>query len=104
MSRNSGNMGNPAELEANQRPTSQTKATFSGATAFLGVLSLIITIISVAVPHWGYFGPSGQSYFAQGKFVFFGLVNCLIIFMISYFKTNFVCSVLNQISITYDSF
>ena len=71
MSRNSGNMGNPAELEANQRPTSQTKATFSGATAFLGVLSLIITIISLAVPHWGYFGPSGQSYFAQGKFFFF---------------------------------
>ena len=70
MSRNSGNMGNPAELEANQRPTSQTKATFSGATAFLGVLSLIITIISVAVPHWGSFGPGGQSYFQAGKFVF----------------------------------
>ena len=71
MSRNSGNMGNPAELEANQRPTSQTKATFSGATAFLGVLSLIITIISVAVPHWGYYSPAGQSYFQSGKFVFF---------------------------------
>ena len=71
MSRNSGNMGNPAELEANQRPTSQTKATFSGATAFLGVLSLIITIISVAVPHWGSFGPGGQSYYQAGKFVFF---------------------------------
>ena len=70
MSRNSGNMGNPAELEANQRPTSQTKATFSGATAFLGVLSLIITIISVAVPHWGSFGLGGQSYFQAGKFVF----------------------------------
>jgi len=59
-------MGNPAELEANQRPTSQTKATFSGATAFLGVLSLIITIISVAVPHWGTFGPGGQSYYQAG--------------------------------------
>jgi len=59
-------MGNPAELEANQRPTSQTKATFSGATAFLGVLSLIITIISVAVPHWGSFGPGGQSYYQAG--------------------------------------
>ena len=75
MSRNIGNMGNPAELEANQRPTQtqghqETKATFSGATAFLGVLSLIITIISVAVPHWGSFGPGGQSYYQAGKFVF----------------------------------
>jgi len=59
-------MGNPAELEANQRPTSQTKATFSGATAFLGVLSLIMTIISVAVPHWGSYGPGGPAYFSSG--------------------------------------
>lgn len=59
-------MGNPAELEASQRPTSQTKATFSGATASLGVLSLIITIISVAVPHWGTYAPAGQLYYASG--------------------------------------
>ena len=62
-------MGNPAELEANQRPTSQTKATFSGATAFLGVLSLIMTIISVAVPHWGSYGPGGPAYFSSGKLI-----------------------------------
>ena len=62
-------MGNPAELEASQRPTSQTKATFSGATASLGVLSLIITIISVAVPHWGTYAPAGQLYYASGKWI-----------------------------------
>jgi len=59
-------MGNPAELEASQRPASQTKATFSGATASLGVLSLIITIISVAVPHWGTYAPGGSLYYQSG--------------------------------------
>ena len=59
-------MGSPSEMEANA-PSSHTKATFSGATAFIGVLALIVTIISVAVPHWGSYGPNGFSYQAQGK-------------------------------------
>ena len=62
-------MGNPNEIMENQnRPnSSHTKATFSGATALIGILSLIITIISVAVPHWGTFAPAGSQFYSSGK-------------------------------------
>jgi len=30
------------------------------------VIALIISIISVAVPYWGYYGPAGASYLASG--------------------------------------
>ena len=61
-------MGSQAELDRMERgPSSHTKATFSGMTAFIGVLSLLITIISVATPHWGSYSPIGQSYFSSGK-------------------------------------
>ena len=63
-------MGNPAEVEASQRPASQTKATVSGATAFIGVVSLIITIVSVAAPHWGSYSPGGQRFFSSGMLYF----------------------------------
>ena len=69
-------MGSQAEMQRMERgPTSHTKATFSGMTAFIGVLSLLITIISVATPHWGSYSPIGQSYYSAGKvfslFVYF---------------------------------
>ena len=61
-------MGSQAEMQRMERgPTSHTKATFSGMTAFIGVLSLLITIISVATPHWGSYSPIGQSYYSAGK-------------------------------------
>ena len=61
-------MGSQAEMERMERgPSSHTKATFSGMTAFIGVLSLLITIISVATPHWGSYSPKGQTYYAAGK-------------------------------------
>ena len=63
-------MGTQAEMEATSAPSSHTKATFSGTTAFIGVLALIINIISVAVPHWGSYSPGGVSYFSSGKIVF----------------------------------
>jgi len=60
-------MGSQAEMQRMERgPTSHTKATFSGMTAFIGVLSLLITIISVATPHWGSYSPIGQSYYSAG--------------------------------------
>jgi len=59
-------MGTQAEMEATSAPSSHTKATFSGTTAFIGVLALIINIISVAVPHWGSYSPGGVSYFSSG--------------------------------------
>ncbi len=66
-------MGSPSEVEASgggqNGPSSHTKATFSGTTAFIGVLSLLITIISTAVPHWGSYSPVGQQFFAAGKFL-----------------------------------
>jgi hypothetical protein len=43
-----------------------TKATFSGMTALVGIFSLIISIVSVAVPYWGYYAPAGASYFSSG--------------------------------------
>ena len=61
-------MGSQAEMQRMERgPTSHTKATFSGMTAFIGVLSLLITIISVATPHWGSYSPIGQSFYSAGK-------------------------------------
>ena len=60
-------MGRPSEAMENSRPSSQNNATFSGATALIGVLSLVITVISVAVPHWGTYSPKGSQYFASGK-------------------------------------
>jgi len=60
-------MGSQAEMQRMERgPTSHTKATFSGMTAFIGVLSLLITIISVATPHWGSYSPIGQSFYSAG--------------------------------------
>ncbi len=46
--------------------SSQTKATFSGLTALIGIIALIVAIISVAVPHWGSYAPIGQSYYSAG--------------------------------------
>ena len=64
-------MGSQAEMQRMERgPTSHTKATFSGMTAFIGVLSLLITIISVATPHWGSYSPIGQSFYSAGKVSF----------------------------------
>lgn len=54
-------MGNPQEAsEPSDRPQ---KATFSGATALIGVLALILSVVSVAVPHWGYYEPYGSGAF-----------------------------------------
>ena len=58
-------MGNPAAERAAEGPSSHTRATFSGATAFIGVLTLLITIISAAVPHWGSYSPTNQ-FFQRG--------------------------------------
>ena len=60
-------MGSPEDMEdAGQGPSSHTKATFSGTTAFIGVIALIITIIAVAVPNWGNYAPLGQAFAAAG--------------------------------------
>lgn len=59
-------MGRPSEIMEQSRPSSQNKATFNGATALIGILSLILTIVSVAVPHWGSYSPQGSQYFASG--------------------------------------
>ena len=69
-------MGSQAELDRMERgPSSHTKATFSGMTAFIGVLSLLITIISVATPHWGSYSPNGQLYASSGKY-FWWVLGC----------------------------
>lgn len=60
-------MGNPAAEQLNSGPSSHTKATFSGTTAFIGILALLITIISTAVPHWGSYQPAGQQFFSAGN-------------------------------------
>jgi hypothetical protein len=67
-----GMMGSPSEMmegiQGGGGGSSHTKATFSGMTALIGVLALIVSIISVAVPHWGSYSPIGQQYFSAGKF------------------------------------
>ena len=72
-------MGNPSEAGmgingvngggggAPMRYREQQKATFSGATALIGVIALVIDIVAVAVPHWGYYSPLGPGYYSQGK-------------------------------------
>ena len=73
-------MGNPSEAGMNgvnggggygpggtPRYREQQKATFSGGTALVGVIALIVDIVAVAVPHWGYYSPLGPGYYSQGK-------------------------------------
>ena len=43
------------------------KATFPGLTAMVGVIALIADIISVAVPHWGYYSPGGVGFYQSGE-------------------------------------
>ena len=50
-----------------QRLHYNSKATFSGMTAMIGVLALIADIISVAVPHWGYYSPGGPGFYQTGE-------------------------------------
>jgi len=56
-------MGNPNEamsqMSSNNMPrsSSHSRATFSGATACIGVITLILSIVSVSVPHWGVYSP-----------------------------------------------
>lgn len=60
-------MGNPGEMNGGTPYREQQKATFSGMTALIGVIALIIDIIAVAVPHWGYYSPGGPGYYRAGK-------------------------------------
>ncbi len=57
-----GSAGPPSQ--AHQRGNN---ATFSGMTAMIGVLALIADILSVAVPHWGYYSPSGPAFYQTGQ-------------------------------------
>ena len=65
-------MGNPAnEIMSNMpQSSSHSKATFSGATACIGVITLILSIVSVAVPNWGIYGPKGQQSISNGNYIF----------------------------------
>ena len=69
-------MGNPRDAMDGPQHTgsfqssSQTKATFSGMTALGGILALIVSIISVAVPYWGFYAPAGASYYSSGNQIF----------------------------------
>ena len=75
-------MGNPSEVNGMNggvggygpsgvtqaaRYREQQKATFSGMTALIGVVALVVDIVAVAVPHWGYYSPLGPGYYSQGK-------------------------------------
>ena len=72
-------MGNPHEGNGHanggvgQDPSGRGRqnATFSGATALLAIIALILEIIVVAVPHWGYYQPKGAAYYASGEIFFF---------------------------------
>jgi len=74
-------MGNPSEVNGMNggvggygpsgvtqaaRYREQQKATFSGMTALIGVVALVVDIVAVAVPHWGYYSPLGPGYYSQG--------------------------------------
>jgi len=73
-------MGNPNEamsqMSSNNMPrsSSHSRATFSGATACIGVITLILSIVSVSVPHWGVYSPkagnlaNGYSSYQSGRF------------------------------------
>ena len=37
------------------------KATFSGMTVLIGIVALVLDIVSVAVPQWGYYYPARLS-------------------------------------------
>ena len=69
-------MGNPRDAmdgpqhTGSSQSSSQTKATFSGMTALGGILALIVSIISVAVPYWGFYAPAGASYYSSGNQIF----------------------------------
>ncbi len=63
-------MGHPRDrdmTDAPQQSQSQTNATFSGTTALVGVVALIVSVVSVAVPYWGFYAPAGASYFSAGN-------------------------------------
>ena len=92
-------MGSPQEFQNGHMATASggydqrpQKATFSGLTALVGVVALVIDIISVAVPHWGRYGPAGVSYYASGKIIKskYGLRQ-----KIDFLKSNWIC--LNQV-------
>ena len=67
-------MGNPSEAANGggmgvHSPNSH-KATFSGMTALIGCVAFLADVISLAVPHWGYYGPNVGPYVGyvqQGK-------------------------------------
>ena len=72
-------MGNPNEamsqMSSNNMPrsSSHSRATFSGATACIGVITLILSIVSVSVPHWGVYSPKAGN-LANGNFLFTYLI------------------------------
>lgn len=53
--------------EAGGPPRQPQKATFSGMTMCIGIIALIVDIISVSAPHWGYYAPAGVIYASSGK-------------------------------------
>ena len=57
----------PGGMGSQPRYREQQKATFSGMTALIGVIALVVDIVAVAVPHWGYYSPLGPGYYSQGK-------------------------------------
>ncbi|XP_059079809.1 uncharacterized protein LOC131877968 isoform X2 [Tigriopus californicus] len=52
--------------EAGGPPRQPQKATFSGMTMCIGIIALIVDIISVSAPHWGYYAPAGIIYASSG--------------------------------------
>ena len=58
-------MGNPSEASVpygGGGGGNSHKATFSGMTALIGCVALLADVISLAVPHWGYYGPNVGPY------------------------------------------
>ena len=80
-------MGNPNEamsqMSSNNMPrsSSHSRATFSGATACIGVITLILSIVSVSVPHWGVYSPKAGN-LANGNYLFVYLPNIDILFFV----------------------
>ena len=79
-------MGNPNEamsqMSSNNMPrsSSHSRATFSGATACIGVITLILSIVSVSVPHWGVYSPKAGNLANGNLFVY--LPNIDILFFV----------------------
>ena len=88
-------MGNPNEamsqMSSNNMPrsSSHSRATFSGATACIGVITLILSIVSVSVPHWGVYSPKAGN-LANGKlFVYLPYIDILFFRQITTFIKSF---------------